>query len=229
MVPESPAPLHLLLEVHITESQSQPHSHAFGATALQALELLQSTGVPNQAVSITTPSELQPLASPLQVDSSAPADQQRTTPPSTSRAVTPGKGSGAGGPAAKSAGKSAGPRAASATVTKAAQTAAANAAAAALAAAGGAGASAAPEAPAAPLAGHISSIINASKQEVEAAAKSYYSAKVCCTCYGTAIPGDPSWYQHYTVCALRLLLCHWQTSLHAIKAVLSGMACAKVV
>jgi hypothetical protein len=97
----------------------------------------------------------------------------------TSRATTPQPGKGSSQPGAKSAGKGVSARVSSAaTGTKAAHSASAAAAAAALAAAGGIGGPAAAEAPAVPLAKHISSIIDASKQEVEVVVKAYYAAKV---------------------------------------------------
>jgi hypothetical protein len=138
----------------------------------QMLELLQSTSVPSQNLTLTIPSELQPL-------STAHQGNEPPMPLTTSRATTPqpGKGSQAG---AKPAGKGASARVSSAAAgTKAAHSASAAAAAAALAAAGGIGGpqAAAAEAPAVPLAKHISSIIDASKQEVEVAAKAYYAAK----------------------------------------------------
>lgn len=147
---------------------------------LQVLELLQSTSIPNQPVTPAIPSDLQPL--PTGQDEKLHAVDTASLPTSRPTTSQPGKtGSQTG---SKPAGKGAGGRMSSAAHTKTqhASSAAAAAAAAALAAAGGVGGPAAPEAPVVPLAKHMSSIIDASKQEVEAVATAYYAAKVCLAC-----------------------------------------------
>lgn len=165
----------------------------------QVLDLLQQpTSIPSQPVTVTLPGELQPLsASPGQ---SSTASAARTSPRPASRAATPRAATPAGGKgnnsqsggkgAAASGGKAAAGRGASGAGAKGVQgaaNAAAAAAAAALAAAGGIPKAAKPDAPAVPLAKHITAIVQASKQEVEVAAKAYYAAKVGLRCDGVAL------------------------------------------
>lgn len=147
----------------------------------QVLELLQSSNIPAHAVDASIPSELQPLSAAQA--SNAPAAGP-TSPLPTSRATTPqaggakGSSQSSGKPAAKGgrAPSAAGGKAAHGAAT--ASNAAAAAAAAALAASGGVRQPAAAEGLVVPLEKHITSIISASKQEVEVAAKAYYAAKV---------------------------------------------------
>lgn len=147
----------------------------------QVLDMLQSSSVPAQSVEVTILSELQPLAA--QQDSKGAAAGLASSPLPSARAATPqpaAKGnSQSGGKVAAKGGRT--PSAAGGKAphgSAAASNAAAAAAAAALAAAGGVGGPAAAEAPVVPLEKHITSIIGASKQEVEVAAKAYYAAKV---------------------------------------------------
>lgn len=169
---------------------------------LQVLELLQTTAIPIQSVAITLATQLQPLSA---LQHAAPAAEGCPSPRPASRAATPrsgahpaGKGTGSAGTGPKAAGKAGAGRVASAASKAQGGTAANAATAAALVLAGGVPGALQQEAPAVPLANKISSAIEASKQEVEAAAKAYFAAKV-------------------TDCKL-LQCCDWGKRLHASHA-----------
>lgn len=146
----------------------------------QVLDMLQSSSVPAQSVEVTILSELQPLAA--QQDSKGAAAGLASSPLPSARAATPqpaAKGnSQSGHKVAAKGGRTPSAAGGKAPHGSAAASNAAAAAAAALAAGGGVGGPAAAEAPVVPLEKHITSIIGASKQEVEVAAKAYYAAKV---------------------------------------------------
>lgn len=138
--------------------------------------------MPSAPVTLTVPSELQPL----------PAGQDGKAGPEhgaalhTPRAATPQP---AGKASSQTGGKALAAKRKGSAAEKGAHAAAA-AAAAALAAAGGIGGPAAAEAPAVPLAKHISAIIDAAKHEVEVVVKPYYATKVC-ACVTPGLLGLP--------------------------------------
>lgn len=132
------------------------------------LELLQFGSMPSAPVSLTVPSELQPL--PAGQDGKAGPEHGAAS--HTPRAATPQ-------PAGKASSQTGGKALAAKGKGSAADNGVHAAAAAAAAAALATGGPAAAEAPAVPLAKHISAIIDAAKHEVEAVAKPYYATKVC--------------------------------------------------